>query len=224
MLPALIRDVVDLHVLYRVNLPIGRVDAFLAAHTPRGLLPGDAGQVAGPGKPESDNVDYNPRVLPPDIYEATLGTTIVPAVGGGSLVRVDAQVAWYPPRSAAEYIVANRYRAVTATAPTRRTGPADPVTRTFAKHAVVARLAALLNGLHAMPDVTIACEAMSNNTTYRLVFTPVAPHGPTIVVSTSGCAIDQVTAGGRAQPALDEIGSVLIDAISRLLGLPSPGR
>lgn len=223
MLPALLGDVVDLHVLYRVNWPIGRVDAFLAAHTPGGLLAGDAGQVTGPGRPESDNVEYNPRILPPYIYEATLGTTIVPAADGGSLLRVDAQVAWYPPRSAAEHIVPIRYRTVTATAPTRQTGSGDPVTRTFTKHAVVARLAALINGLHARPDITVACGAMSEYTIYRLVFTPVASHGPRVVVSTAGCAIDQVIVGGRPQPALDD-GSGLVDAISRLLDLPSPGR
>jgi len=221
MLPGPMADVVDLRTLYWTSWPIGQVNAFLRAHTPPGLLRGDSGQVSRSGVPTSYSVDYNPRSQPSWIYLATLATTVIRGSGGGSLVRVDAQVAWYPPRSAAEHINVGRYRAVTLTAPTRQTGPPRPVTRTFTKRAIMVRLADIVNSLPAYPDITVNCGAMSANTSYRLVFTPTASRWPRIVVATSGCAVDTVTVGQRTQPALFEKGALLIGALSRFLGLTS---
>lgn len=220
MLPSEQHDVTDLHALYRLSLAPAAVNAYLVAHTPAGMRAGDAGHVGLAGTITAYGVDYNPAAAPAWIYLATLATTVAPGRDGGSLVRVDAQVAWYPPRSAAEHIVATRYRAVTATAPTRWSGPPAPVTRTFTARVVVARLAALVNGWHAQPNVEMNCPAITAaSTLYRLVFVPSSPRWPTITVASDGCLSSGVQAGRHGQPALAD-GGQLPATIDRLLGLP----
>jgi hypothetical protein len=220
MLPVDLHDVTDLHALYHLTLAPAAVNAYLVAHTPAGMRAGDVGQSGQAGTITGYDVDYHPAVRPAWLYDATLASAIVSAPGGGSLVRVDAQVAWYPPRSAAEHIVATRYRAVTTTAPTHWSGPPRPVTRTFTAPAVVARLAALVNGWPAMPDTVINCPAITAaSTLYRLVFVPASPRWPTISITSTGCLSVVVRVGGRGQPALDD-GGELVTTIDRLLGLP----
>lgn len=222
LLPAGLREVTDRHVLYRLNQPAAAVNRYLAAHTPAGMRAGDAGHSGTVSTTTAYFVDYNPAVLPAWIFEATLATAVVHATGGRSLVRVDAQVAWYPPRSAAEHVVASRYRAVTATAPTHWTGAPRPVSRTFSAPAVVAGLAALVNGWPAMPDIVINCPAITAaSTLYRLMFVPASPRWPTISIASDGCLSTGVKVGGRSQPALDDRGRLVI-ALRRLLGLPAP--
>jgi hypothetical protein len=220
MLPADLHDVTDLHVLYRLGSAPAAVDRYLVAHVPAGLRAGDSGQSGGGGITTGYYVGYNPAALPAGFYQVTLATAVVRAAGGGSLVRVDAQVAWYPPRSAAEQVVASRYRAVTATAPTRLTGPPRPVTRTFTSPAVVARLAALVNGWPAMPDIVLNCPAIRvSSLMYRLVFVPASSRWPVISIASDGCLSSGVKAGGHGQPALDD-GGRLVTTLDRLLGLP----
>lgn len=220
MLPANLHNVTDLHALYRVSLAPAAVHAYLVAHTPAGMRAGDASQSGRAGTITDYDVDYNPAEPPAWIYDATLATAVVPAPGSGSLLRVDAQVAWYPPRSAAEHIAASRYRAVTATAPTRWNGPPRPVTRTFTARAVVARLAALVNGWPAQPDIVLNCPAITAaSTLYRLVFVPASSRWPTITVKSDGCLSSGVQVDGHGQPALDDRGG-LVTTIDRLLGLP----
>jgi len=222
MLPAELRDVADLHVLYRLGWAPAAVNGYLVAHTPAGLRAGDAGQSRRAATTTGYYVGYNPAELPAGVFNATLATAVVPASGGGSLVRVDAQVAWYPPRSAAEHVVASRYRAITATVPTRWTGPPRPVTRTFTAPAVVARLAVLVNGWPAMPDIVMNCpEITASSTLYRLVFVPALPRWPTITIASDGCLSTGVMVGRHGQPALDDRGR-LVTTLDRLLGLPVP--
>lgn len=221
MLPAPLSDVIDLRTFYRISWSIIRVDAFLQANIPPGLRIGDTGQASHAGIPLTESVDYNPRTPPPGIYQATVATTVVAATSGGSLIRVDAQVAWYPPRSAAEHLDAALYRAVIITAPTRHSGPPDPAVRTFASSTVIRRFATILNNMPAEPSIAENCGAMSYNDAYRLAFTPKTSQEPKVVVTTSVCSIDSVVVGGRAQPSLLDNGSTLIDEFDKLLGLTS---
>jgi hypothetical protein len=143
MLPAGLKLIVDLRKLYRRVAHYAR-DGWLIAHVPAGLTTGSSGQAGNARTPGATAyyVSYNPRVLPRGIYEATLAAAVIPARGGGSLLRVDAQVAWYPPRSAAEHIYPHGYRAVIVTAPRRYGGTGPMVARTISSGAVVTRLAA----------------------------------------------------------------------------------
>jgi hypothetical protein len=218
MLPAIEANVVDVRALYRTSWPISRVNGFLTAQNPVGLLPGDRGPAGtkGPTPPGAYYVDYNPKTAPPWVYAATLATAVVPAQGGGSLLRVDAQVAWYPPRSKAEHIDPRRYKSVTLTAPGLRPG-SRPRTRTFTAPAVVAKLAAIFNALPAEPDLTINCPMMGPSTTYQVVFTPAIRQWRRVVAGTMGCGIDTISVNGRQQPALHDASS-LVAEVNHLLG------
>jgi hypothetical protein len=178
-----------------------------------------AGQSARYGKTLAEYVSYAPKSLPAGIYSAQVAAAVVPATGGGSLLRVDAQVAWYPPRTAAEHIDPAGYRSVTLTVPPGPGGtPAHALTRTFTSRAAVARLASLINGLPAMPDVAMNCPAEPAQP-YRIIFTPASARWPQVVVSPTGCLSAGVTVGRAGQPALETHGR-LIAAMDRLVGLP----
>jgi len=64
---------------------------------------------------------------------------VVPA-GGGSLLRADAQVTWFPPRTQAQHVDPARFRAVTVSA-TLFNSRRHTARRTFTAGAVIARLA-----------------------------------------------------------------------------------
>ncbi|MHB1434057.1 MAG: hypothetical protein ACYCVZ_18320, partial [Streptosporangiaceae bacterium] len=182
--------------------------------------PGSGGQAGRYGRTVAEYVSDAPRSLPPGIYLARLAAAVIPARGGGALLRVDAQVAWYPPRAAAEHVDPAGYRSVTLTVPPAFSGPPrHALTRTFTSRAVVARLAALINGLPAMPGVVMSCPAIPASP-YRITFAPAAARWPRVVVSPTGCFSAGVSAGGKEQPALATDGR-LIAAMDRLLGLPA---
>lgn len=218
-LPLVFRDVVDLRVLYRLGSSMGHVKGYLLSHRPAGLFKNSAGQMSHLGssglKALSEYVTFTPRILPPGIYQAILAASVVPAPGGGSLLRTDAQVAWYPRRSAAEHIDASQYRSVTVSEPSAR--GSSRVTRTYTAATAVARLAALVNGLHAAPDIIVNCPDITAVGNYQIVFIPVAHRSPRIIVAQSGCMFATVTVGGRAQPSLYAT-DVLIRAVRRLAG------
>ena len=100
MLPDHAGDVIDIRVLYRVPQSMAAVSQFLTEHVPGGMKPGDGGQAGRSGVTRLEYVNYLPVRLPHGIYDAVIATAVTSA-GGGSLLRVDAQVAWYPPRSRA---------------------------------------------------------------------------------------------------------------------------
>ena len=207
LLPVWLGDVVDARALYRVGSSTG-LDQFLAGHVPTGMLPGESGQGGTGG---GVFVDYIPAHLPAGIASAYLAAVIIPS-GRSALVRADAQVVWYPPRSATEYIHPGRYRSVTVTA--------LAVTRAFTAPSVITGLAALLNRMPALPPEVRMCPAITG--TYRVVFTPRAARWPQVVVTPSGCGSDGIRVGGRGQPTLDEHGDRVISALLQLLGPPAP--
>jgi hypothetical protein len=214
MLPDWLHDVVNVQVLYQVGAP-GVAGQFLAGHVPAGMMAGESGQGGAGG---GVYVDYIPRHLPPGIASAYLATVIIPA-SSGALLRADAQVVWYPPRSEAEYIHPGGYRSVTVTAPAvPGASPADAVTRTFTASAVIAKLASLLNHLPVLVPTVMSCPVVAG-APLRLVFTPAASRWPRIVVTPSGCFADNMRVAGRGQPALDDHGNGTISAMLRLLDL-----
>ena len=155
-------------------------------------------------------VAYRPRSLASGLTDAELSTAAMPSAGGDTLIRADASVSWFPPRSAAEQLNAASFRSVTATAteviPRPRT-----VTRTFTSPAVIGPLAALVNSLPATPYPDVAGMSCAVATGYRLDFTP------GVVIYPGGCGgSDAITVNGKDQPRLWDQG-VLTAAARQLL-------
>jgi hypothetical protein len=226
VLPALLRQPefehggihsADIHRLFLLRQPMTAVQAFLERHLPAGMRRLGSGRLADSDDIRMESVSFGPRSLPAGIHSAELVAAVVPAAGGGSLVRADAEATWYPARSAAEHIDPSRYRAAVVSIamlnPTRHT-----VTGTFTSTRVIARLARLVDGLPAAPDLPMGCPAL--RASYRITFVPSSRSAPRVVVIPSGCRTVGVTVGGAAQPALwDDTG--LIRAAKRLLHVKS---
>jgi hypothetical protein len=215
MLPVQLEDAVDVEVLYRVRTSMNSVDQFLAGNVPSGMGPGEGGQAGQSGVTQAEYVNYVPKTLPRGIAAGELATAILPA-RGGSLLRADVQVTWYPPRSSAEYMRTARYHSVTITVSPPAGGLSRPVTRRFTSRSVMERLAELLNSLPATPPFTGSCLAVSPST---LVFVPQAGQRGRVHVALTGCTGDTVRVGGRVQPALDDSHDAVLAVVLRLLSL-----
>jgi hypothetical protein len=196
----------DQHQLFALAQPLGAAAAFLAAHLPAGSSLGGTGEGSSPGGPTMREVTDTPRSLPRGISLAEIVLTVVPATSGGSLLRADAQIVWYPPRTAAEYIDPSRYHALSITVMI-----AGPRTRTIRKvitsPTVIARLAKALNRSPAEPTEAIACPA--ELATYRLALSVSRSSRPAVIISTTQwpCGGTAITVNGHPQPALDDNGA-----------------
>lgn len=216
----------DVHELFELPESITAAAALFAARVPPGLsisvtslgtgLVGPVGAMVA-----YTEVAYEPRSVPAGVDAAQLVLTIAADTSGGSVVRVDAQVIWYPPRSAAEYIDAARYDvltiAVTVFNPNLRT-----ITKVVTSQADITQLADALNRSKVEPTRIANCPAIF--ATYRLAFA-VSPHqAPVVVVSATlqPCLGVQITVDGRKQPPLQDDATVVAIA-DRLLGFtPQP--
>ena len=209
----------DVHRLFLLSEPMSAVQSFLRAHLPTGMRGSGDGQSADSTGITMESLSFEPRTLPAGINGAQLDTAVVPAAGGGSLLRADAAVIWYPARSAAELVDPARYRAavvsVTLSNPRQHT-----VRRTITSMGVIARLAEIANSLHAAPYQPPNCPAIVGS--YRITFVPAARPAAQVVVTPSGCMTVGVAVAGAGQPPLwGDTG--LIRAATRLLHIkPGP--
>lgn len=188
--------------------------AYLKRHVPRGYVLQGSGYLGQNSRRVLDFVTYTPKSVPRWVDTADLVVGVARGRHGGSVLRADGEVAWIPPRSAAEHLRPAAYRAVTIT----RTSPGGhSVTRTFRARSAIARLARILNSLPASDGGSVSCQPEAS--TYRLVFRPRAGH-PRFAVTAFDCygdGTDRVTVAGRAQPALDDAGNRVPAAGRRLL-------
>lgn len=207
----------DVHELYALPEPMGTAASFLMAHRPPGMSWSSDGTLSGPGGPESQDISYTVRSVPSGVYTAQLGVTIAPRASGGSVLRADAQVLWYPPRTAAEYIQPGRYHVLTITV-TIFGAKKHTVRTVVTSPAAIARLAGILDASRVLPSRTISCTLPS--VYYRLAFAAAKDTGPGVVVDVSRwpCEGIQIRVDGRTQPSL-QAGIPLVDAIDRLLGI-----
>ncbi len=208
---------VELHRFFLVREPAATVESFLLAHVPAGMT--WAGDGLGPGTTNTITVlwvGYSPRSVASGLTNADLGANAMPLPGGETLIRVDAGVSWFPPRSAAEQLNATSFRSVTVTATEFLSRPAT-VTRTFTSPAVIGRLVALADSLPATPYPDVAATTCAaGGTAYALKF------APGVVVYADGCGgSDAVTVNGNQQPRLWDTGA-LITAARQLLHLAAP--
>lgn len=207
---------VELHRFILVPEPSATVHSYLLGHMPAGMSWASTGLGVGTTNTVTVlSVSYRPRSLPAGLTDAVLDTAALPSAGGDTLVRADAGVSWFPPRSAAEQLNAASFRSVTITAvqviPGKRT-----VTRRFASPAVIGQLVALASSLPATPSPDVAgMSCLATSVVYRLDFTP------GVVVDVDDCGeSDAIAVDGKQQPRLFDPGT-LSTAARKLLRLPA---
>jgi hypothetical protein len=204
---------VELHRFVLAREPAATVQSFLLAHVPAGMSWAGDGLAQGTTNTITVlSVDYSPRSLASGLINAQLSTAAMPAAGGETLIRVDASVSWFPPRSPAEQLNATRFRSVTVTA-TEAFPQSRTVTRTVTSRVVIGRLVALINSLPATPYPDVAAMSCAPGTAYQLVFSP------GVVIYAGGCGgSDAITVNGKEQPRLWDQGA-LTAAARQLLQL-----
>jgi hypothetical protein len=206
----------DQYQLFALTQPMAAAAAFLATHVPSGLDQGGTGSGGGPGGVTMQEVTYSDHEVPAGIAGAQLVLTVVPA-SAGSLLRADAQITWYPPRTAAEYIDPARYHVLSITVSIWGRHP-HTVHQIVTSQAFITRLASALNRMRAEPLGTIACPAIFAE--YRLAFSVSRTSRPVVVVTANetGCGGAGITVNGRPQPPLTDPGTVaaLIDQVVRV--------
>jgi hypothetical protein len=180
----------------------GQPQAVLAweqAHLPRRFTPGDADF----GPPSWDRM-FSLSPVPGVLNERDLVVEVTGAGNGQTAIRVDAQVAWQPPRPGPER-VPTATRVVTITQlpslnPHARRPPA-PVTITHL--AVVRRLAALVGSLQLSTIGPGASCPAAFGGGIRLTFRARAG-GPPLAVAQgpAPCGTVRFSVGGKRQPAL----------------------
>jgi hypothetical protein len=207
---------VDRHRLYRLAMTPEAAADYVSAHRPASTIVVDSGQYFSRVGGIVLTLTVQPRRMPAGVYGAELTENIAPGPRGSALLLADAQATWYPPRSAAEYLNASRFRSVRVTA----SGLHGARTTVWPRPTVRA-VVALLDGLHAAPTVYISCPAPM--VTYRLTFVPAVPRQPEVVVLADGCLEVSLSVAGREQPALWD-DNKLMSWVARLLRPASAGR
>jgi hypothetical protein len=208
---------IQLHELWTVAEPTNAVYSFVSKHTPAGMKWSGSGQALDGTLVTQEFVSYRLGRVPVGVGQASLTLTVAPDGAGGSLLRADAQVIWFPQRPAAESVPASMH-AVSITASYAM--PQHNVTRIFTAPATVQRLAALLNGAHASTGGVMPCpmELVS----YRLAFARSAGATPYLTATESGCQILSVTVAGHQQPSL-VMPACLGAELTRLMHSPTYG-
>jgi len=212
----------DVHELFDVPELMPAAAAFLSAHMPPGMsLSNTTGTGIGyQGRLGSEtpymDVVYEPRTVPSGVNAAQIVLTIAPDTSGGSLVRVDAQVIWYPPRSAGEYIDPARYQVLTVEV-TIFNPQVHRISKTITSRAPITELADALNRSEVEPLLFDGCPA--SFATYRLAFAVSLHTAPVVVVTAnqSACLGAQISVDGRKQPPVQDAAAVVAIA-DQLLG------
>ena len=209
---------VDLHRFYRVAGSPAAALSWLRAHPPARSQPFGSGTVSGPGY----RVDALAFSLRPNDRESarSLVVSVTAARGGGTALRVDAQVIWIVPRPSTE-AVPRGVRFVTATGRSvdiltgrvTTTGPVDVTTP-----GKVARIVSLVNGLPLAQPGPIACP-LDTGAGAVLKFYD-RQGGPVVAqadAGESGCGLISFWLHGKVEPPLSG-GPGLIEHLNRLLG------
>jgi len=208
----------DVRRLWQVPMSLHGLAGYLRAHRPAGLPFQGFGQVRSGGQIYSENTTFFLRPVPAGIQSAQLTLEIAPAGRNLSTLRADGEVIWYPPRSAAEYLVPTRFRAVTVPAGSFTRTP-HTVRRTFTSPSVIARLARFLNSLPATPGGLTGCPMVT--ATYAVTFRHSAGAHPYLTASVNGCGTVGIVVNGQTQPALaDPAGLITRAVLAALAGHP----
>lgn len=205
----------DVHELFELPEPMTAATAYLSAHVPTGMSLSVTGQGSGPAGVSAD-IAYSARSVPAGINAAQLVLTVAPDESGGSLLRADAQVIWYPPRTAAEYIDPLRYHVLTV-AVTVFNPRLHTISKVITSQAAITQIVHVLDRSQVEPTRIANCPAIF--ATYRLAFSVSRRSTPVVVVTATQwpCEGAQITVERRKQPPLQDAAAVVAIA-DRLLG------
>jgi hypothetical protein len=211
-------NLVDTSRFYLVRTPIYTVQQFFEQHVPAGLQSAGSGSGSS-GKSVFESVSYSIKSPPAGIDSGSqVLVTLTLGPGATTVIRLDAQLIWYPARSGAEYIDPADFRAVVA----RVSFPSPhalSVTRTFTSGAIIARLAGLFDGMRVVTPQVVHCPGIALGS-FRLQFVPKATGSATVVVTPEFCLGDAVSVGGKSQPELyDPDSRRALAAIAQILGV-----
>lgn len=210
-------DTVTLTRFYRLTVPMSAAYRWLLSQHPAGAVVSGHGPFSQGRRVAAELVSFSVTSLPFWLYAARLATAVKPAAGG-SLLLVQAQVQWYPARSPADYIDPARYGSVTVSRVVNR----HTTERTLAG-APMRRLAAVVNALHAMPDIPVVTPAIGPSIPrYRLIFHPVGA-APTIVITPTNYESVNVTINGANGQPLFPPGTLIATARRILAAGPGAG-
>jgi hypothetical protein len=190
------------YVIYRLSVPLRTAGRYLQTHLAAGLVGGElswSGPIGGPANVLS--VTSALQKPPAGIAQVQLYETVVPGPGRSSLLLAQTLVTWYPTRSVAEFLIAARFRLMRIT-----TLPAQGSRVTTDSRKFIAAVADAVDRLPAVPGgLRHSCPPQIS--IYRLVLVPAVRSQPAVVIDANNCQADAVTVGGRAQPALQDIGN-----------------
>jgi hypothetical protein len=226
-------DVVTATRWWRVPGQPGAVLAWIRAHLPAGFTWAASGGSTAGGSSSAGSAETQADVfaLPPVPGVLPQRQLVVTAVAyrGQTALRADAQVAWLPPRPAAEKIPSG-VRAVTVTPlfGLNRDARRDRLDHAFTvtDPVAVARIVALADGLTVYPPGVHPCPADFGGA-MRLAFLA-GPAGPVLArfsAEYAGCGIVSVSVGGRGQPALSDwtaSGQLFQDRVLAIAGVRWP--
>jgi hypothetical protein len=167
------------------------------AHLPRALTPADSSF----GPPSWDQM-FQLTPVPSVITDAELVVLVTSAGHGQTGIRVDAEVAWQPPRPASTLVPATARVVTLAEVPLVTGGPQPPKPVTITSEGVVRQLAALVDGLQLSTVGAASCPPGIGND-LRLTFYARAG-GPPVAVAQGpeACGAVLLTINGKDQPAL----------------------
>lgn len=188
------------------------------AHLPGRFAPAGSGAGTYPGGASWTDTFSLPAV-PGVLVLRELQVEVVSAGHGQTAIRVDAQVAWQPPRPASSLVPsAARVLTITQLASSLPGARRPPAPVTITDPAVTRRIASLINGLLVFPLEYASCPAFMGGG-LQLTFRARSGGPPLAVANTDGvCHEVWLTIGGKQQPGLTDPAS--LDAqIRKIAGL-----
>jgi hypothetical protein len=216
-------NLVDRYQLWTTPGTVEAVQAWVGAHPPTGSRPAGSatGSQNGTLVETGLTFGYSPTAGHFESRQLIVATSPLPR--GGSGIRVDAQVVWFPSRPAAE-MVPGAVTGVTATVFRRGSpgaGSSETViaTATFTDHRVVTFLAGIVDSLPTAVPGARSCPAdTGTNPQLELAFSG-PPGVPEVVVhlDTNGCRSVSFSLRGTEEAPLSDNG--LFHRVDQLLGL-----
>jgi hypothetical protein len=208
-------NLVDVRSFFVVPMPMPALAVFLKDHPPGRALTSGTGTSNSQTGVTEDHIEFQWRSTPVGVTgDSQLVVSLAPGRRGSTVARVDAEVVWYPPRTAAEYVRADAIRSARITA--NFYNPTRHVAKVITSGRAIARLATLLNGMRASDNSTTMCPMFGAD--YRVTF--IGRGGqPRIAVDAVGCLRDGVHVNGLTQPQLWDPKNRLVSALNRLLGV-----
>jgi hypothetical protein len=218
-------NLVDLYQLWTTSGTWQTVRAWVSAHPPSRSILSESGGSYQYGTPLESSLTYSYTAVADHFESRQLSVAVAPLRSGGVGVRVDAQVIWYPSRSAAELIPQGTTRVIATVF--RRSSPSDSTTvilktATFTYPPTVKLLAQKVDSLPlAVPGPKSCPYSNGTGPQLELDFSG-RPGVPKVEVNddTNGCGRVSFIIGDTTEAPLTDGG--LFHTVDQLLGLNLP--